>query len=236
MKAVPLSYPQYVSTSTGKKFLMALSGAALVGFVIAHLAGNLQIFEGQEAINRYALFLRSLGELLWVARIGLILAVMVHIWTSIALTRENWAARPIGYATKHYIRATAASRSMIWSGLVVLGFIVYHLLHFTFLKVHPQYAQLMDAKGRHDVYSMMVLSFQQPLISAVYIVCVFLLCLHLSHGIQSMFQSLGFNTLKTRPALERWSAWVAWLIFLGYTAIPSGVLAGIVKLPPGVQP
>src|SRR5579872_2156086 len=106
-------------TSTGKKFLMAFSGAALFGFIVAHLAGNLQIFEGQEAVNRYALFLKSLGELLWAARIGLLTLVGIHIWVSIQLTLENKAARPVAYAEKKYIEASAASRTMIWSGVII---------------------------------------------------------------------------------------------------------------------
>jgi succinate dehydrogenase / fumarate reductase, cytochrome b subunit len=236
MRVEAISIPRYFSSSTGKKFLMALSGAALFGFIIGHLAGNLQIFEGQDAINRYAVFLRSVGELLWAVRIGLIAMVIIHIWTSIALSVENKAARPVAYADKQYIKASLSSRTMIWSGLIVLAFIIYHLLHFTFIKVHPQYGHLLDPKGRHDVYSMMVLSFQQPFISGFYLLAIFLLCSHLSHGIQSMFQSLGFTNLKTRPALVRWGSAVAWVIFIGYAAIPLGVLSGIVKLPPGVMP
>jgi succinate dehydrogenase / fumarate reductase, cytochrome b subunit len=125
---------------------------------------------------------------------------------------------------------------MMVSGSVVLAFIIYHLLHFTFIAVHPQYGHLLDAKGRHDVFSMMVLSFQQPLITVAYVVAVFLLTFHLSHGISSMFQSLGFNDRRLRRGLSTWSAVVAWTIFAGYAAIPLAVLAGIIKLPPGVMP
>jgi succinate dehydrogenase / fumarate reductase cytochrome b subunit len=108
---------------------------------------------------------------------------------------------------------------------------VYHLLHFTFLKVHPQYGHLTDLKGRHDVYSMMVRSFQQPGISAAYIISVFCLCFHLSHGLSSMFQSLGLNTERSRPVFACWGARFAWLIFLGYAAMPLACLLGWVKLP-----
>lgn len=236
MKAPDLTFPQYLGKSTGKKFLMALSGAALFAFLIGHLAGNLQIFEGQDRINAYAVFLKNLGELLWVARIGLLVAVIVHVRVSIQLTLENRAARPVEYAEKRYTKASLASRTMAWSGVVVLSFIIYHLLHFTFLKVHPQYSQLVDAQGRHDVYSMMVRSFHQPVISLAYIVSVFLLCFHLSHGLQSMFQSLGVNSLRARPMLVLASRLIAWGIFAGYAAIPLGVLSGIVRLPPGVMP
>src|SRR5580658_4969724 len=128
MKTPDISICCYFSSSTGKKFLMAFSGAALFGFIVAHLAGNLQIFEGQEAINRYSLFLKSLGELLWAARIGLLAMVGIHIWTSVQLTLENKAARPIAYAEKNYIEASTASRTMIWSGVVILVFIIFHLM------------------------------------------------------------------------------------------------------------
>jgi succinate dehydrogenase / fumarate reductase cytochrome b subunit len=215
---------------------MAVSGAVLVGFVLSHLAGNLQIFLGQEAINRYGHFLKSNPELLWPARLFLLLMLAVHVVTSVQLTAEAKAARPVAYAEKDYIKAGLASRTMIWSGFMIFGFLVYHLLHFTFLKVHPQYGHLTDALGRHDVYSMMVLSFQQPLIVVAYLVPMFFLCAHLSHGISSMFQSLGLNTLAMRPGLSCWSAWMAWLVFAGYASIALACFFGFVKLPAGVQP
>src|SRR5690348_9550638 len=121
----------YFSSSTGKKFLMAASGVVLLGFVLGHLLGNLQIFLGPEALNRYSAFLKGTGELLWVARIMLLIMVVVHIWTATALTLENWRARPIAYGSKDYIEASYASRTMHISGIIVLAYIVYHLLHFT---------------------------------------------------------------------------------------------------------
>src|SRR5437879_234560 len=141
-----ISAARYFSASVGKKFLMAASGFVLVGFVIAHLAGNLQIFLGQEAINRYGNFLQNTTELLWPARIFLLAMVVIHIVTSIQLTLDANAARPTAYAKKDYIKASLASRTMMYTGFLVLAFIVYHLLHFTFLKVHPQYSHLTDAR------------------------------------------------------------------------------------------
>jgi len=230
------SVARHFASSVGKKFLMAVSGVVLVGFVAAHLLGNLQIFLGQEAINRYAAFLQSATDLLWPARLFLLAMVGTHIVTSIQLTLEADAARPTPYERKQFIQASLASRTMIYSGFLILGFIVYHLLHFTFLKVHPEYSHLTDARGRHDVYSMMVLSFQRPEICAAYIVPIFFLCFHLSHGISSMFQSLGFNTERTRAGLSAWGARLAWLLFLGYASIPLACFFGWVKLPPGVMP
>jgi succinate dehydrogenase / fumarate reductase cytochrome b subunit len=226
----------YFSTSVGRKYLMAVSGAALAGFVFVHMAGNLQIFLGQEAINRYGNFLKSWPEFLWPMRIFLLVMLGVHIQTSTQLTLAARAARAVPYERKEFIKASLASRTMMYTGLLIFGFILYHLAHFTFLKVHPQYSHLIDAKGRHDVYSMMVLSFQQPLIVAAYIVPVFFLCAHLSHGLSSMFQSLGLNSECTRRRLSCWGSCLAWLLFAGYAIIPLACLLGWVSLPPGVLP
>ncbi len=226
----------YFSSTLGKKVLMAISGAALLGFVFAHLAGNLQIFLGPETINRYGYLLKSNGAILWPLRIGLLGMVLIHITTSVQLTMEANAARPVSYQKKDYIKATLASRTMMYSGFLIFAFIIYHLLHFTFLKVHPQYGQLTDSLGHHDVYSMMVLSFQQPLIVVAYVVSIFFLCAHLSHGISSMFQSIGINNSYTRQVLSRWGKLLAIVIFIGYVSIPIACLVGWVPLPPGVTP
>ncbi len=219
----------YFTSSTGKKFLMAVSGAALFAFIIGHLLGNLQIFLGPEALNRYSAFLKSTGELLWVARIGLIVMVGVHIWTAVSLTLENRAARPVAYAQKAFIEASYASRTMHLSGLIILAYLIYHLMHFTLHSVHPEYSQFLDAQGRHDVYRMVVLSFQQPLIAAVYILANLLLGMHLSHGIYSMFQSLGLAGETVRPPLQCVARAVGYGVFIAYAAIPLGVWLGVVK-------
>jgi succinate dehydrogenase / fumarate reductase cytochrome b subunit len=219
----------YFTSSTGKKFLMAFSGAALFGFIVSHLLGNLQIFLGPEALNRYSAFLKSTGELLWIARIGLIVVAVVHIWTAVALTLENRAARPIEYAQKEYIKASYASRTMHLSGFIVLAYLVYHLMHFTFLSVHPEYSQFMDAQGRHDVYRMVVTSFQQPAIAAIYIIANLLLGMHMSHGLYSMFQSLGLVGKTGRRNLQSAANVIGYGIFIAYAAIPLSVWLGIVK-------
>jgi len=208
---------------------MAASGAALLAFIIGHLLGNLKIFLGPESLNSYSAFLKSLGELLWVARIGLMIMVIIHIWTATVLTLENRAARPVAYANKDYIEASYASRTMHWSGIIVLFYIVYHLLHFTFLKIHPEFGHFTDAQGRHDVYRMVVSSFQQPGIALFYIVANLLLGTHLSHGIYSMFQSLGFVSEAPRPKLQAAAYVVGYGIFLGYASIPLSVWLGAVR-------
>lgn len=225
--------PLFFWTSAGKKFLMGASGLALVGFIVGHLVGNLQMFLGQEAVNRYAAFLKSTGEILWVVRFGLIALAVTHIVTAVSLSLENAAARPVGYAVKTYKEATYASRTMKASGLIVLAFLGYHLAHYTLMITHPEYHHLIDAQGRHDVYSMVVLGFSRPWISAWYLLGVFLLGMHLSHGLYSMFQSLGIQTDALRKRVRPAAIAIGWLIFLGFASIPAGVLAGLIRLPAG---
>ncbi len=217
-----------LASSLGKKYLMALSGCALFLFVIAHLLGNLQIFLGPEALNRYGHFLQTTPELLWPARLGLMALVVVHIVCAVKLTAENRAARPVPYA---------ASRTMMMSGLILAAFIVYHLLHFTVMApgvnltgrdfaARPAFA---DVQGRHDVYKMMIVGFHQPVVSGFYLVAMGLLCLHLSHGVSAMFQSLGWKDCRYGPFLDRSAQAVALVIFLGYSSIPVAVLLGYGK-------
>ena len=219
----------FFTSSIGRKWIVALTGLALFGFVIGHMLGNLQIFLGPESINRYGAFLQGLGELLWVVRIGLLVMLVAHIYFTIKLRIESRAARGVTYAVANRRAATLPARAMLLSGLMVLCFIIYHLLHFTVQSIDPSYLTLHDAKGRHDVYTMMIRGFSNPLASGFYLVAVALLAMHLQHGIQSLFQSLGLNSAKTRPLLEKGGAAFAWLLFLGYACIPAAVLAGLVK-------
>ena len=219
----------YLSSSIGRKWIVALTGLALFGFVIGHLAGNLQVFLGPEPLNRYAFFLQNLGELLWVVRCGLLAMLVTHIFFTIKLRIENRAARPQGYAVTQRRATTFPARMMTLSGLMVLCFILFHLLHFTAQKIDPSYLTLHDAKGRHDVYRMMILGFQNKAASAFYLVGVGLLAMHLNHGIGSLFQTLGLNSAKLRPLWEKGGAAFSWLIFLGYASIPVAVLTGVVK-------
>lgn len=219
----------YLSSSIGRKWIVALTGLALFGFVVAHMVGNLQIFLGQESINHYGAFLQSTGELLWVARIGLLVMLVAHIFYTIQLRIENHAARPKSYAVTARRAATFPARMMALSGLMVLAFIIFHLLHFTAQTIDPSFATLHDAKGRHDVYRMMILGFQSKAASAFYLVGVGLLAMHLNHGIGSLFQTLGLNSAKLRALWEKGGVALSWLIFLGYASIPVAVLTGVVK-------
>jgi succinate dehydrogenase / fumarate reductase cytochrome b subunit len=227
---------RFCSSSIGRKWIVALTGLALFGFVVGHLIGNLQIFLGPESINRYGAFLQGTGELLWVVRLGLLAMLVLHIVFTIQLRLENRAARGAKYAVTRYRAASTPARWMALSGLMVLCFVIYHLLHFTVqvpaVNLVPggvNFEDLHDAKARHDVYGMMVRGFQVKVISLFYLLGVGLLALHLQHGLMSMCQTLGWNTGKLRPLWEKGGPAFAWLIFLGYASIPVAVLAGIVK-------
>jgi succinate dehydrogenase / fumarate reductase cytochrome b subunit len=222
-------------SSLGKKYLMAASGGVLFLFVIGHLLGNLQIFLGPEAINRYGDFLQSNKEILWPARIVLLAMVGVHIWSAVKLSAENKMARPVGYAgNPSPAAASYASRTMLMSGLIIAAFIVYHLLHFTAQVksvnfTGQDFAALRDGQGRHDVFAMMVAGFSRPFVSIFYLIAMGLLCLHLSHGAGAMFQSLGWKNAARGPLIDRLGRAAAWLIFLGYASIPVAILLGYGK-------
>jgi succinate dehydrogenase / fumarate reductase cytochrome b subunit len=218
----------FLTSSIGRKWIVAITGLALFGFVVGHLIGNLQIFLGPEPINRYAAFLQGLGELLWVIRLGLLVMVVAHIYFTIKLRLESRTARPTAYAVTTRRAATLPARAMLLSGLMVLCFIIFHLLHYTAQTIDPSFRDLHDAQGRHDVYRMMILGFSNPLASGFYIVAVGLLSMHLQHGIQSLFQTLGLNSAKVRPLLEKGGQAFAWVLFLGYASIPIAVLTKIV--------
>lgn len=222
------------TSSLGKKFIMAITGMALFLFVAMHLLGNLQIFLGPEALNRYGHFLQSNPEIIWPARIGLLLMVALHIWSAIKLSAENKAARPIGYTSAPApVAASYASRTMLMSGLIIAAFIIYHLLHFTtqvqaINLTGKDFARLYDSEGRHDVFAMMVAGFRQPLVSGFYIVAMALLCLHLNHGVSAMFQSLGLKNNTYAPLIDRFAKVTAVVIFVGYISIPLAVLLHLI--------
>ncbi len=222
-------------SSVGKKYVMAVTGFVLFLFVLGHLAGNLQIFLGPEAINRYGHFLQSNPELIWPARLGLLVMVGLHIWAAAKVSLENKAARPEGYAEYEPLGSTYASRHMLMSGTIVFCFIIYHLLHYT---VQNQYlnftgqnfeAFIDPATQWHDIYKMMVVGFGNVWVSGFYVLGMALLCLHLSHGASSMFQSIGWKNKAYTPVLDRLAQIVALLIFLGYTSIPVAILLGYGK-------
>jgi succinate dehydrogenase / fumarate reductase, cytochrome b subunit len=212
----------FYSSTTGKKAAMAVSGCILFLFVVGHLIGNLQIYEGPDKLNRYAVLLRSMPALLWTVRTVLLAMVLLHIWSSIQLAARNIAARPVGYRMKKATGSSYASRTMYWSGPIILAFVIYHLLDFTFGKVNPHFES-------GNVYGNVVASFQAIPVAAFYIIAMLLLCIHLYHGLWSMFQSLGIAHPRYTPMLRRGAAVVATLIAAGNISIPVAVLAGWIK-------
>ena len=215
------------------KFLMAITGAGLIGFVGMHMLGNLQIYLGQEKLNAYAKFLKDMPALLWVARLGLLGIFGIHLALAIYLRRLNRRARPQQYAVNDPIETTLASRTMLTSGLVIFAFVIYHLLHFTLGATNPATHQLVDAAGRHDVYSMVVLSFSNIYVSSAYIVAMVFLGLHLSHATSSMLQTLGLVGKNSRRALHRLGIVIAAILMVGNISIPVAVLLGFIGLPEG---
>lgn len=208
---------------------MAVTGVLLLGFVVGHLLGNLQIFLGQEQLNAYAATLHGMPALLWGARLGLLVIVGLHIWAAVVLTLENRRARPEGYRKPGTLQASYASRTMRYSGIIVLAFIIYHLLHFTAQVTHPEYSELRDQADRHDVYGMVIAGFSSPLVSGFYILSMFLLAMHLSHGISSMLQTMGLRNSGTRSMIGSISWGFAALIFIGNISIPLAVLFGFIQ-------
>jgi succinate dehydrogenase / fumarate reductase cytochrome b subunit len=228
---------------------MAVTGIVLIGFVVGHLAGNLQVFEHPDKINGYAHFLQSLGPTLWAARIVLLACVVVHIWAATVLTLESRRARGSEpYKVKTWLQATFASRYMRWTGYVVLAFIVYHLAQFTVGAAQPatfkanlaRYTMTGDYRifgvtvvraGTEvmDVRSMVILGFQNPAVAIFYIIAVGLLSLHLLHGADSLFQTLGWRNGRWAKGLRTAVGICCAAYFLGNLAIPGSVLLGIVK-------
>jgi len=155
--------------------------------------------------------------------------IAIHIWSSISLTLENRAARGTPYEVKEVVDATLASRTMIWSGLIIFAFVAFHLAHYTLLIVHPEFRDLRDANGWHDIYRMLVIGFSNYWVSGFYVLGIGLLCTHLSHGASAMFQSLGLKNAAYEAIIDRFATIAAWLIFLGYISIPLAVLAGALK-------
>jgi succinate dehydrogenase / fumarate reductase cytochrome b subunit len=215
---------RFWQTTVGKKAIMAITGVILFGFVVGHLLGNLQIYLPPEKINHYAATLRSFPSLLWGARITLLIAVGLHIWSSFELWLLQRAARPINYVKKVNEHSTYASRTMLWSGPIIAAFVIFHLLHLTFGTVHPG-----GPFDEHNVYNNVVTGFQVWPVSLFYIITMILLCYHLYHGLWSMFQSLGFSHPVYTPWIKLLARVVAILIAAGNISIPVAILAGFIK-------
>jgi len=217
------------SDSIGRKVVMAITGLLMVLFVVGHLLGNLSIFFG--GINAYAEKLHSMPAVVYGTRVVMLAAVILHLVISIKLTLENAEANPTKYAVDRSLKKTLASKSMIYTGLILGVFIVYHLFHFT---VRAEFTGVVvgpaDALGRFDVYTMVVTAFGRAFTTLAYLVAMISLFLHLSHGVQSTFQSLGLSNDKAQPGLVIFGRGLSAAFLIGYGAIPVAALVGILSL------
>jgi len=201
---------------------MAATGLIMIGFLIVHVLGNLQMFEGPLKINEYSATLHRLGALLWLARGGLLVALVLHVVAAYQLTRRSQGARSAAYAERAPQVSTFAARTIRWGGVLLLVFIVLHLLHFTFGTIHPAF-------DRKDVYGNMVAAFQMWWVVVLYLAAMIGLGLHLYHGTWSSIRTLGLTRPSPDPLKRRVSAVLAWAIYLGFSLIPVAVLAGLIK-------
>ena len=214
----------------GKKAVMAGTGFMLFGYVVAHLLGNLQIYShNKDQINIYAAFLHNPSNtgLLLVARAVLLAAVVLHIYASLQLWNLKRTARPVGYAKKADVPTAYAARTMMWSGPIIAAFVVFHILHLTAGAI-PGLPAKEIAENAPDVRANVIAGFSNPAVAGFYIVAMVLLCLHLFHGLWSMFQSLGISHPRYTPLLKKAAAIVSILICLGNISIPISVLLGLV--------
>jgi succinate dehydrogenase / fumarate reductase cytochrome b subunit len=214
---------RFYRAAIGKKFVMGATGLIGVGFVIGHMAGNLLVFRGPSAINAYARFLQSTGELLWIARVILIVAVILHVVAAYQLTMQNRAARPVGYVNREPQVSTLASRTMRWGGVLILLFIILHILHFTNPGWRPD-----GAFAHEDVYSNLVTSFRVWWVTLFYVVAMIALGLHLYHGAWSSVRSLGLSQPSANPRERKVALAVAVMVWLGFTAVPVAIFAGLI--------
>ncbi len=230
-----MSLLNFFRTTIGLKIIMGLTGIAMFGFVLGHMVGNWQMFLGPEVINAYAEFLHNNIELVWGVRLGLIAVIVLHIWAAVTLSAKNRAAKVEKYATGTPYKASVASRTMMYTGIVLLAFIVFHLFHFTIRDIpglsypeHEYREALPDGSSRFDVYKMMINGFSVWWVSAIYIIGMACLGFHLSHGFSSAFRSLGLMNESYRKLEEYAAAGLAALIFVGFSSMPFMVAIGAV--------
>jgi succinate dehydrogenase / fumarate reductase cytochrome b subunit len=214
----------FLASSIGRKVVMAVTGVVLVGYVVGHMLGNLQIYLGPAALNAYAVKLREMPALLWGVRLLLLVSVALHVWAAVSLTRTNMAARGIGYRERRNRESTYASRTMRWSGVILLLFIVYHLLHLTVGTVHPSFVP-------GDVYHNVVAGLHAGIAPFFYIVSMLALGLHLYHGIWSLMQTVGLSHPKYDRLRYAFAALVTAVVVLGNLSFPLAVMTGLVKEP-----
>lgn len=212
---------RFYEASIGKKAVMAATGVILFGYLVGHLAGNLQVYLGAAQMDKYAAFLHSMPALLWGVRALLVVSVVLHIVSAVQLQKLKLEARPESYVKKQAIGSTYASRSMIWSGAMIAAFVIYHLLDLTTGAANAHFQEL-------HAYENLVYSFRRVPVSSFYVIAMVLLGMHLYHGLWSMFQSLGFSHPRYTPVIRKAAAWVAILMVAGFISIPIAVMTGLV--------
>lgn len=223
---------EFWSSAVGKKWVMAVTGILLLGFVFGHMLGNLKMYQGPDALNGYAKWLTTVGKpvlpeygFLWIFRTALIVAIGLHIIAAYQLTIMNRRARPVRYTShRDYIAANFASRTMRWTGIIVLLFILWHIADLTTGWVNPDFVA-------GEPYENLVASFERPWVAALYIVANIALAFHIFHGAWSMFQSLGINNPRWNPARRWFAAAFAAAILVGNLSFPIAVLSGVVSNP-----
>jgi succinate dehydrogenase / fumarate reductase cytochrome b subunit len=240
----------FVQSTIGAKYTVGITGLLLVGFVIVHMLGNLQVFAGKEALNEYAQWLKDHAVLLWTARTGLLIVFVTHIFLSLRLKKRNLDARPYRYEHEDTVQATWVSRHMVLTGLLILLFVVFHLAHFTFgwvdrvkvmhdghetgevanvLDLQEEYTENGVTKTRHDVYAMVIHGFQNVLLSLTYIAFQIALGLHLLHGTSSFFQTFGLNKQKFKNFICYFSYALTAVIVVGNISMPLAIMFRFVK-------
>lgn len=213
---------RFWNSSIGKKAVMAVTGLMMIAFLIGHMLGNLQVFAGSSAINGYAAKLRELGPLLWLVRVGLLVALVLHVVAAFQLTRRGQTARPVDYAARDPQASTFAARTIRWGGVLLLVFIVLHLLHLTFGTIHPAF----DAK---DIYGNLIAGFDIWWVAVLYVLAMIGLGLHLYHGTWSSIRTLGLTRPSMNPFRRRAAAVLAWVLYLGFSIVPIAVIAGLIR-------
>jgi succinate dehydrogenase / fumarate reductase cytochrome b subunit len=219
----------FYRSAIGKKAVMAVTGVFLFGWILLHMLGNLKVYTGPEHYNAYAAFLITMGApllpnkaALIVVRVLLLIAVWLHIQAATQLTLMNRKARPVGYTDRDYVSATYAARTMRWSGVIIVLFVVYHLLHMTFGTLHPDFIE-------HDVYHNFVTGFQVWWVSAFYIIANLALGMHLYHGLWSMFNSVGLSHATFNPWKRTFATVFAVIVTVGNISFPIAVLMGVLR-------
>ena len=213
---------RFYESTIGKKAIMAVTGLILFGFLIAHMLGNLQIYLGREVMNHYAETLHGNPALLWTVRTILLVSVILHIWASIQLSMLKSEARPVAYVKRANVSSSWASRSMMLSGPIIAAFVIFHLLHLTTGTIHPQFVEL-------HAYENLVTGFLVVPFAIAYIVVMILIGFHLSHGIWSMFQSMGLSHPRYTPMIKKFAAVFSWILIAGFISVPVSILVGLVR-------